>query len=69
MTFERCVGGGLPGDAKAQAVTAVLGDIGELRETTGETRRRGTRHCVQRKARGQFKYVLKSDWEIHFIKQ
>jgi hypothetical protein len=40
----RIEGGGLPGDAKAQAVTEGLGDIGEFRETTGDTRRRGTKH-------------------------
>ena len=51
----RHVGGGLPGEAKAQAAMEGLGDMGELRLTTGETRRRGAMHCVHRSARGQFK--------------
>lgn len=49
-------GGGLPGEVKAlEAVTEVRGEMGEFRETAGDTRRRGTRHWVHRRARGQFK--------------
>lgn len=60
VTLDLTQGGGLPGEGKAQHdVTEVRGEIGEFRETAGDTRRRGTRHCVQRRARGQFKKVLK----------
>ena len=60
VTLDLTQGGVLPGEGKAQHdVTEVRGEIGEFRETAGDTRRRGTRHCVQRRARGQFKKVLK----------